>query len=439
MSESPPPAAIAADADANAEAEAAPSAGPRSEPARQPAAGPPAEPPAESLAETRPAAVARDDARRAPFMAFVADVETAHAVRAGLASAFADGFALHVMPFARAIEHLAGIATPRIILVDIADAEQPLTAMLNLEPVVDAGTRVLVVGRSRSAGVYRSLTRSLGVAEYLPKPLEPAAVAAEFLPWVTGGRAVAEADRGGSVIAVCATSGGVGGSTVALNLAWMIGVESRRNTILLDTELQRGTGSLGADTTPSTGLRVALEMPQRIDPLLIERAAQPAAERFHILAAEEPLAETCAVSDEAGRALIGALRRRYNFIVADIAARPLELAHDVLRLAHRRVLVIDPGPQGIAAARRWLAIPHAAAEAGRPLIVVNRHRRGTDPAADVIAGQLGHPVTATIPDLPRQVNRAAALGQILAARRGPLRNAVTAICQAMRALNEVAA
>lgn len=401
---------------------------------------------AEPSVETRPRpAVSAEPApppataERVPFVAFVADEETAHGVRAGLASAFADGFPLHVMPLARAIEHLSGIATPRTILIDIGEEEQPLTAMLNLEPAVDAGTRVLVVGRSRSAGLYRSLTRSMGVAEYLPKPLDPAAVAAEFLPWLAGGRAVADADRGGTVIAVCATSGGVGGSTVALNLAWMIGVEARRNTILLDTELQRGTGSLGADTTPSTGLRVALEMPQRIDPLLIERAAQPVAERFHILAAEEPLDETCVVSAEAGRALIGALRRRYNFIVADIAARPLELAHDVMRLAHRRVLVMEPDPHGIAAAKRWLAIPQAAAEAGRPLIVVNRHRRGTDPAADVIAGQLGQPVAATIPDLPRQINRAAALGQILAARRGPMRTAVTSLCQAMRALAEASA
>jgi len=371
-----------------------------------------------------PAAVAPLSHDRPLFMAFVRDAETAHTLRAALGPAFPAGLALHIETFAGSIDHLGRIETPRTILIDIAGEDQPLSAILQLEAVVDPGTRVLVIGENRSVSFYRSLTRNLGVKEYLPKPLDAAMVARDLLPWAIGIEPVAEPMRGGTMIALCGAGGGVGVTTIATNLAWLIGGETRRHTILLDTDIYRGSAALAANVPPSTGLRSALEAPDRIDPLLIERAAHPATERLHVLAAEEPLTENWSLRPGGGRALSAALRQRYNFVIADIPARPLGFAAEILTLAQQRILVIEPTPQSLRHARRWIDLPAGAMQTRRPLVILNRHHRRQPVPLKSITAELGCEIEVLVPDLGAQAARATDLGESLIARKGKYRDAI---------------
>lgn len=366
---------------------------------------------------------------RPDFCAFVGDSESAHTIRAALGPAFSTGLALHQTPFRTAVELLAGMTTPRTILVDISGEEQPLSALVQLESVVDAGTRVLVIGNNRSVGFYRGLTRNLGIKDYLAKPLDIQRVTREFLPWATGDGPATESARGGVMIAVCGAHGGAGATTIATNLAWLIGVETRRHTILLDADLHRGSTALATGVPPSTGLRTALEAPDRIDPLLIERAAHPAAERLHVLAAEEPLTETLIYRAGGGRALSAALRQRYNFVIADIPNRPLGFAAEILSLAQQRILVIDGTLRGIAGARRWLDLPAGPMQTSRPTIVLNRYQRGRHASAAKLADALGTEIEVVIPDLSPAVPRAMDLGEFPAAANGKFRNSILKLVQ----------
>ncbi|MDD2860724.1 MAG: hypothetical protein PHI71_06590, partial [Acidiphilium sp.] len=97
-----------------------------------------------------PASVEPLSRDRPLFMGFVRDAETAHILRAALAPAFPAGLILHTTPFAGSLERLGQIETPRTILIDISGEDQPLSAILQLEAVVDPGTRVLVIGDNRS-------------------------------------------------------------------------------------------------------------------------------------------------------------------------------------------------------------------------------------------------------------------------------------------------
>ena len=81
--------------------------------------------------------------------------------------------------------------------------------------------------------------------------------------------------------------GGVGATTVAVNLAWNFGVAMHRHTVLVDPDIHLGAAAFLLNVQPGLGLRMALELPERIDALLAERAALPAADRLHILASEE--------------------------------------------------------------------------------------------------------------------------------------------------------
>lgn len=364
---------------------------------------------------------------RALFAGFVHDDQTLQAIRIAFAPAFPAGVNLYRRSFAETVEFLSGTVTPRTILVDISGEEQPLTAMHQLEAVVDAGTCVLIIGEERSVSFYRGLVRTMGVSEYLPKPIEPAAAARELLPWAIGTTPVVEPVRGGTVIAVCGAAGGVGATTIATNLAWLTGGETRRHTILLDADLQRGSAALATNVPPSTGLRNALDAPDRIDPLLIERAAQISIGRLHVLAAEEPLTELWDYHPGGGRALVAALRQRYNFIFADIPARPFGFAAELLSLAHARVIVTSAAPHCVAHARRWLDLPPGPTQAMLPLVVLNRYQRRRGLPPDRIAQTLGTGIAAVVAERGGVVSRGNDLGEPAVSSKGPFRAAIQAL------------
>ncbi|MDD2877397.1 MAG: pilus assembly protein CpaE [Acidiphilium sp.] len=366
---------------------------------------------------------------RPGFMGFVRDAETAHVLRASLGPEFPAGLTLHQLPFRQSIELLGRIETPRTILIDISGEDQPLSAILQLETMVDPGTRVLVIGENRSVSFYRSLTRNLGVKEYLPKPLDATVVLREFLPWAIGAEPVAEPVRGGSMIALCGACGGVGVTTIATNLAWLIGGETRRHTILLDADLHCGSAALAANVPPSTGLRNALEAPDRIDPLLIERAAHPVTERLHVLAAEEPLTEKWTHRPGGGGALSAALRLRYNFVVADIPTRPLGFAAEILALAQQRILIVEPAAHSVRLAKHWMALPAGAMQTRRPVVILNKYQRKRGMSPKQIEAELGTELAVLVPDIAGAATRAADLGETLVGQKGKFRDAIVKLAQ----------
>src|SRR3546814_10390502 len=64
-------------------------------------------------------------------------------------------------------------------------------------------------------------------------------------------------------IAVIGSRGGVGSSTFAVNLAWILAEERKYKTTLIDLDLEFGTIALSLDLEPTRGLRAALENPAR--------------------------------------------------------------------------------------------------------------------------------------------------------------------------------
>ena len=316
------------------------------------------------------AAAERPDRPR--LLAFTVSRETETALREGLAEAVPQGFEIRRGNVRAAMAALQKMPSPHMLIVDLSGEKQPLSALGELSEVVEPDVRVLVVGDRDDLNFYRQVTRGLGVMEYLYQPLMRDMVARYFGPLVIPGAPMAEAVHGGRVVTVTGARGGTGASTIAANLAWHFGVEARRHTVLLDADLHRGTAAmlLGANTGP--GLRTALEAPDRIDELFVERAAQPVGKRVHVLAGEEKLTEPVNYAPDAAARLIAALRQRYNFVVIDVPCSPLPLHHDLLMLAHQRVLVMDPTLASVRDTLRLLALPNGPMQPRRGVLVLNR-------------------------------------------------------------------
>jgi pilus assembly protein CpaE len=329
--------------------------------------------------------------------------------------------------------------SPRILVVDVSGEAQALQALADLANVVEPDVCVLVIGEIDGLDFYREITRGMGAADYLPKPLARDLVSRHFGGFVLGKSPSATA-LGGRVLAISGVRGGAGASSIAVNLAWHYGVTLRHHTVVVDADLQRGSAAFLLNVQTGEGLQAALQSPERIDSLLAERAAQPAAERLHVLAGEAVIGELPLYAPGAAAALIEALRKRYNFIVLDVPLSPIPLYHDLLTLAHQRVLVMEPSLVSLRDVLRLTAAANpnlAASQMGSrvrdqaPLIVLNRVGLPGGLTRQQVEDGLKRKVDIVLPDLPRKVRSAANLGEPAITTTAPFRAAVAALARAV--------
>jgi len=348
---------------------------------------------------------------RPSLIGFITDARSEEALRDGLGDVSAEQLDLRRGGVRSAVAAMQKQATPKVLVVDVSGESQPLTALGDLAHVVEPDVCVLVIGETNHVDFYREVTRGMGAADYLAKPLTRDTVARHFSAYLRGRTPAGPAALGGRAISVTGVRGGVGATTLAVNLAWNFGVFMRRHTVLLDPDIYLGSAAFLLNVQPGAGLRMALEAPDRIDSLLAERAAQPAADRLHVLSGEEKLAIQPNPAPGAAHVLLDALRRRYNFIVADVPFGPVPLYRDLLDLVDQRVLVIEPTLAAVRDTLRLLALPSGAEQTQRAIVVLNRVGIPGGLTRRQVEDALKMKVDIAIPDLPRQVGNAATLGE----------------------------
>ncbi len=368
-------------------------------------------------------------ADRARLVAFAQDAETESIFRDAFGSLGADQISIRRGALAVAKQALRRMPTPAALVVDVSGTTNPVAELDDLAQFVEPGVRVLVVGDSTDLEFYRQLTRGLGVLEYLPKPLNRDQVARHFVPLISGRGGVDAMVRGGRVVALLGVRGGVGASTIAANLALLLAEDQRHHTLLLDPDLHAGTVSLLLGGETGSGFRQALESPDRVDELLVERVAQRLKERLHVMAAEENLDSLPRIEDGAATRLIDVLRRRYNMVLIDLPRAPTALHKELLEQSHQRVIVMDPSLAAVRDALRQLGRSNGPGQFGPPLLVLNQSGAPGMLSRRQVQAALGRAPSIEIPYLPRQVRAAATLGQPAVLRRGAFRREIARLAR----------
>ncbi|MFS0771711.1 AAA family ATPase [Sphingomonas sp. 1P08PE] len=258
---------------------------------------------------------------RDPFVAYVCDETTAEALRPLAVEMGWSVEKIHKGGLRAAIQALSVSASPTVLLVDLAESGDPLNDINALAEVCEPGTMVIATGQVNDVRLYRDLVSS-GIQDYLLKPLHPDSVRQAFAnaqAMLNAPRAVeASTDRPHSAIAVIGARGGVGASTVAASLAWLLAERETRSTALLDLDIHFGTGALALDLEPGRGLTDAIENPSRIDGLFIERAMVKASERLAVLSAEAPINAPLVTDGAAFHQLQEEMRSAYECTVVDL-------------------------------------------------------------------------------------------------------------------------
>ena len=271
--------------------------------------------------------------------------------------------------------------------------------------------------------------RRLGVDEYLRKPLTRDAVSSLIGPYVAGAEPAQERNRGGRIVAVCGARGGTGATTIAVNLALQVSEQTRSHVALLDLHLRGGHAAMMLGVRPGAGLRAALEDPDHVDGLLLDRVAISVGDRLRVIAAEEPFdADPAPTAAGIGRVL-KLLRQRFNVIIIDMPMPPSAAEREALLLARQALIVLTPDVGSLRDAQQARRLINTQIGAGRVLTVLNR---ATMPGAlkpNLVQEGLGTKPEVTVPDLSKQLVRAANLGRPALHDSATLRRALIPLTQ----------
>ena len=139
-----------------------------------------------------------------------------------------------------AIEAYRASPTPNVIMLESEGRNDSILQGLDaLAEYCDAGTRVIVVGRTNDVTLYRELVRR-GVSDYLISPV----TTIDVVRSICGLFSSPDAKPVGRIIAVVGAKGGVGASTVAHNIAWATARDLSLDSVVTDLDLAFGTAGL---------------------------------------------------------------------------------------------------------------------------------------------------------------------------------------------------
>jgi pilus assembly protein CpaE len=228
-----------------------------------------------------------------------------------------------------AITDLASRASPRLLIVDVHGVEDPVARIRDLANVCEPTTGVVVIGEQNDIRFYRNL-KAAGVVEYYFKPLVRTLIMKTCNGIITGDTDQPMSNMG-KLILVVSVRGGSGGTTLAVATAWHLAETHKRRVSLLDLDLQFGDAALQLDATPSHALQEALDYPDRVDELFLDRGTARAGDRLGVIAALEPLNDSMIPDETAVLSLLDRLLHRDRYVFVDI---PMTSAPHLMRVLH---------------------------------------------------------------------------------------------------------
>jgi len=306
-----------------------------------------------------------------------------------LADLRARGFRAHSITGGEiASMHLTAVAGPDAFLVDTRAAGQLPRDLATLRRQFP-GAGVVVLARSLDpAGMLEAMR--LGITEWLADPVATADLDAAVRRVA---RVVANRTTAGKSVAVVGGKGGVGCTTIAVNLAAAIRAATRVPTLLLDLHMAQGDTSVFLGVEPRFTVLDALENIHRLDETYFKGLVTPTPSGVDLLAsANRPLLGSIDVLRV--QALLEFVIAAYAWVVVD-CPRSDPSVIDALDVASLVIIVANQELPALRSASRLAALLRQRCGADRVKLAINRFDSESEIGRKDVERVLGGPIDYT--------------------------------------------
>ncbi|MGD1157186.1 MAG: hypothetical protein ABSA41_15325 [Terriglobia bacterium] len=251
-----------------------------------------------------------------------------------------------------------------------------------------------------------------GVREFLPQPIDPM-VLREMLERLIKQRGMPQSEAEKLVI-VTGSKGGVGTTTVAVNLAVQLAQAAGKRTVLFDLGRPLGHAALLLDLDPRFSFRAAVESLDRLDSHLFSGLLAIHKSGVEVLAGAANADEWDRISPLAIARVINVAQSSFDFVVADLDTNCSSEWAPVLRLARVIVLMAETNvPSLWSLERQVLLLRSLGINSNRFRIVINRWHRADEEPLEAFEKRVKLPIFARLPNDFRQVSKAVNMGTAL--------------------------
>ncbi len=301
-------------------------------------------------------------------------------------------------------------AVPDVVLVEIGrDAKPPLEFAARLNRLNPAACIIACSAyQEPSPDLLMQAMRS-GVREFLSAPIDPMVVR-EMLERLVKQRGTPHTEIE-KLLIVAGAKGGVGTSTVAVNLAVQLERSAGKHVVLFDLERPLGHIALLMDLETRFSFRAAVESLDRLDSHLFSGLLASHKSGVQVLAGASHADEWDRIAVPALARVINVAQSSFDYVVADIGPNVTSDWAQVLRLARQIILVTETNVSCLWSLERHITLLRALGiDSARIRLVVNRWHRGDEEALQAFEKRVKLPIFERLPNDFKQVSRAVNMG-----------------------------
>jgi pilus assembly protein CpaE len=300
---------------------------------------------------------------------------------------------------------------PDVVLLDLGGDPDPFFTFAAQVKRIRPATKLVAIS-AVSPPTHQLLLGAMrgGVQDFLAKPVSVEALK-EMLS-----RFVEESDTDkrpslDKLIVVMGSKGGVGTTTVAVNLGVQLCTFARKQVALLDFARPLGNAHLLLDLHPRFGIRDAVDNLERLDSHFFAGLLTPHKTKLQVLAGATQPEEWQTIAVSPLERVVHVAQNNFDMVLLDMGSQFGTEWSPILKMARMILIVAEANvPSLWTLQRRLVALTGFGIEPERARIIVNRWHKGDEEVLKGVQKDISRPVFACIPNDFRKASTAVNLG-----------------------------
>lgn len=302
-------------------------------------------------------------------------------------------------------------SVPDVVLLDLGHDPEPFFAfgahLRRLRPTVR-----LIACSANNPPDHQMLLAAMrcGVQDFISKPSTPEALQEIFARFIHEGQG-AERKSAEKLIVLMGSKGGVGTTTVAVNLGVQLATFARKRVVLLDLARPLGNAHLFLDLNPRFGIRDAIENIDRLDSHFFDGLLTTHKTKLQILAGALHPEQWQSIPASLLNRVANVAQTNFDMVVADLGSQFGSDWTTVLEAARMILLVTETNVPALwNLERRLSALGGLGINAEKVRIIVNRWHKDDQETLNSVQKNIKRPIFALLPNDFRKASTSVNLG-----------------------------
>jgi pilus assembly protein CpaE len=300
---------------------------------------------------------------------------------------------------------------PDVVFLDLAREPEPFFAFAN--QLRRNRPTIKLIACSAAVPPQPSLLLEAmrsGVQDFLGKPVQPESLK-DLLLRISQDQNIKEFPSQDKLIVIMGAKGGVGTTTVAVNLGVQLATFARKRTVLLDLARPLGNVHLLLDLHPKFGIRDAVDSLDRLDSHFLAGLLTHHKTKLEVLAGATQPEEWQSIDVNVLDRVVNVTQNAFDVVLLDIGSQFSGEWATILRMARMILIVAEANvPSLWTLERRLLALKGFGISQERARIIINRWHKGDDEVLKSIQKDINRPIFASLPNDFRKASQAVNLG-----------------------------